>query len=109
MALFDSGAPRDAYVLSFYLATSVPLFGFFSGLVPGAACIQHFVLRSILWCRGVAPWNYPNFLNYATERMLLQRVGGRYRFIHELLQEHFATMKQKNPRTWPDPQKGDVT
>jgi DNA polymerase III delta prime subunit len=64
-----------------------------SGLVPGAACIQHFALRFILWCRGVTPWNYARFLNYATERMLLQRVGGRYRFIHELLREHFATME----------------
>jgi hypothetical protein len=24
--------------------------------------------------------------------LLLQRVGGRYRFIHKLIQEHFAAM-----------------
>jgi hypothetical protein len=71
----------------------VLFFGLLSGLVPGAACIQHFALRFILWCRGVTPWNYARFLNYAAERMLLQRVGGRYRFIHELLREHFATME----------------
>ncbi len=33
------------------------------------------------------------FLNSATERMFLQRIGGRYRFIHKLLQEHFAKME----------------
>jgi DNA polymerase III delta prime subunit len=73
--------------------SGVLFFGSLSGLVPGAACIQHFALRFILWCRGVTPWNYARFLNYATERRLLQRVGGRYRFIHELLREHFATME----------------
>jgi hypothetical protein len=75
--------------------SGVLFLGLLSGLVPGAACIQHFALRFILWCRGVTPWNYPRFLNYATERMLLQRVGGHYRFIHELLREHFATMEAK--------------
>jgi hypothetical protein len=73
--------------------SGVLVLALFSGLVPGAACIQHFALRFILWCRGVTPWNYARFLNYATERRLLQRVGGRYRFIHELLREHFATME----------------
>jgi len=29
------------------------------------------------------------------ERMFLQRVGGRYSFIHELLQKHFAAMPRK--------------
>ena len=54
------------------------------------ACIKHFTLRAVLcWC-GLIPWNYARFLNYATEKKLLQRVGGRYRFIHDLLREHFA-------------------
>ncbi|MEA5508769.1 hypothetical protein VB715_03245 [Crocosphaera sp. UHCC 0190] len=34
------------------------------------------------------PWNYARFLDYCTEQLLLQRVGGGYRFIHRLLQEH---------------------
>ncbi|MEP7304039.1 MAG: TIR domain-containing protein [Acidobacteriota bacterium] len=68
------------------------LFGVMGGFVPGVACIQHFTLRSVLWFFGLAPWRYARFLNYATERMLLQRVGGRYRFIHDLLREHFAAM-----------------
>ncbi|MEG4272719.1 MULTISPECIES: hypothetical protein [unclassified Microcoleus] len=55
--------------------------------------IQHFILRFLLWFNGHIPWNYARFLNYATERMLLQRVGGRYRFIHRFLQEYFANIK----------------
>jgi hypothetical protein len=40
--------------------------GFCCGLVPGAACIQHFTLRFVLWCSGVMPWRYVRFLDYAT-------------------------------------------
>ncbi len=70
------------------------LFGLLGALVPGAACVQHYTLRCVLWCFGLAPWQYAQFLNYATERMLLQRVGGRYRFIHDLLREHVALMER---------------
>lgn len=58
----------------------------------GMACIQHFALRFSLYTAGWIPWNYAHFLNYCTELLLLQRVGGRYRFIHRLVQEHFAAM-----------------
>jgi hypothetical protein len=30
--------------------------------------------------------------DYGTKRLLLQRISGRYRFMHKLLQEHFAKM-----------------
>jgi hypothetical protein len=58
----------------------------------GNACAQHFTLRLILHRNRSIPWNYSRFLDYCTKRMFLQRVGGRYRFIHRLLQEHFAQM-----------------
>lgn len=58
----------------------------------GTPVIKHFILRIILWSRGYIPWNYAKFLDYCTDRLLLQRVGGGYRFIHKLLQEHFAEM-----------------
>jgi hypothetical protein len=65
------------------------------GLVDGGgkACIQHFTLRLILYRDGYIPWNYARFLDYATERIFLQKVGGGYIFIHRLLLEHFAQMK----------------
>ncbi|MEH2032197.1 MAG: NACHT domain-containing protein [Nostoc sp.] len=64
-------------------------------LCGGFTCIQHFFLRLILYRNGYIPWNYARFLDYCTERMLIQRVGGRYRFIHKLLQDHFAQMDFK--------------
>jgi hypothetical protein len=51
---------------------------------------QHISLRIVLCFSNKIPWNYARFLNYCTERLLLQRVGGRYRFIHRLVQERFA-------------------
>ena len=64
--------------------------GFLAGLLPGAACIQHVILRLVMWWSGMAPLRYVRFLDFATERMLLQRIGGRYRFLHVLLRDHFA-------------------
>ena len=67
--------------------------GFIGGLFyGGVACVQHLTLRLVLFFSGCMPWNYARFLDYCTERLLLQRVGGRYRFVHKLLQEHFAAM-----------------
>jgi DNA polymerase III delta prime subunit len=73
------------------------IFGLFFGFLVsmqtgGEACIQHFVLRLVLFQNGFIPWNYARFLNYCTERLFLQRVGGRYRFIHKLLQDYFAEL-----------------
>ncbi len=64
--------------------------GLFSGLFSGGLpCIQHGVLRILLWRQKVIPWNYAKFLEYGHNLGLLQQVGGRYRFLHELLRSHF--------------------
>ncbi|MEQ8464410.1 hypothetical protein [Coleofasciculus sp. E1-EBD-02] len=55
----------------------------------GLACIQHIVLRLILWWSGAIPRNYQHFFSYGRELGFIQQVGGRYRFIHDLLREHF--------------------
>jgi serine/threonine protein kinase len=71
------------------------IFGLGFGLVAGGgeACVKHLILRVILYCNGCIPWNYARFLNYATERIFLQKVGGGYIFVHRLLLEHFAQMR----------------
>jgi hypothetical protein len=65
-------------------------FGILAGLLPGAACIQHVVLRLVLWASGTLPLRCVRFFDFATRRRLLQRVGGRYRFIHVLIRDHLA-------------------
>jgi hypothetical protein len=38
---------------------------------------------------------YLAFLEYATERILLRRVGGGYQFVHRLVQEHVADYEEE--------------
>ena len=59
----------------------------------GLAVIQHVCLRIILTRHYPVPWNLARFLTYCHERRLLQQIGGRYRFIHRELLEHFAGME----------------
>jgi len=60
----------------------------------GQACLSHLALRFVLWREGLMPLNYVRFLEYATERIFLRRVGGGYIFVHRLVQEHFAANEE---------------
>ena len=69
--------------------------GLLSALVfGGEACTKHFILRLLLYVETGVPWNYPQFLDYAAERILLHKTGGGYIYIHDLLLEHFATLSK---------------
>ncbi|MEO8954240.1 MAG: hypothetical protein ABI396_04880, partial [Ktedonobacteraceae bacterium] len=75
-------------ILSFAL-----LIGLIAGLLNGGLfCFRYFVLCVVLWQVGLIPWNYPRFLDYAAERILLRKVGGGYIFVHRLLLEYFASL-----------------
>jgi hypothetical protein len=72
-----------------------PLAGLTFGLrFGGRACLQHFGLRLVLWHNKFAPLNYTRFLDYATARIFLHKVGGGYVFVHRMLLEYFAAMRQ---------------
>ena len=58
----------------------------------GFACLQHVILRLVLWYHGYAPWHYVRFLEFAAQRVLMRKVGGGYIFIHRLLLEYFVTL-----------------
>jgi len=58
----------------------------------GFASVQHFFLRIRLWRAGCIPWQYARFLDYASECILLRKVGGGYIFIHRLLLDYFASL-----------------
>ncbi len=64
-------------------------------LTPGAAVIQHFTVRLLLSLSESLPFNYKKFLEYATQKRILQRVGGRYRFIHIYLRDYFADNRKE--------------
>ncbi len=66
------------------------LFGLIFG---GLACIQHLVLRIMLWRNSSAPLRYARFLDYAAGCIFLRKVGGGYIFVHRLLLEYFASLE----------------
>jgi hypothetical protein len=64
------------------------------GLVYGGlACIQHVVLRWLLWRSRMAPLRYAAFLDDCAKRIFLHRVGGGWIFVHRLLMEYFAAQE----------------
>ncbi|NER82244.1 MAG: NACHT domain-containing protein [Leptolyngbya sp. SIO1D8] len=74
--------------------------GLISGLIGGLSfglsvgletVAQHYTLRFLLTQEGSFPWDCVRFLDHAAEHRFIQRVGGRYRFVHDLLRKHFAT------------------
>ena len=85
--LFPLGLQSKISVISWGLILGL-LFG------GGIACIQHFSLRLILWIKGFMPMNYARFLDYASDRLLMKKVGGGYIFYHRMLMEHFAQRHQ---------------
>ena len=80
--------------LSFGCLFGLAVFGLVGGLVNGGrACIQHLVLRIMLWRNGSAPLNYVRFLDYTAGHIFLRKVGGGYIFVHRLLLEYFASLE----------------
>jgi len=61
----------------------------------GYACVSHVALRLVLSSTGALPLRTVSFLDYATERVFLRKVGGGYIFVHRLLQEHFADIDER--------------
>lgn len=55
-----------------------------------------FIISRLLRSRGLIPPHYQQFLDYATERIFLQRVGNRYMFIHRLLLDYFADLENED-------------
>ncbi len=73
------------------------IFGLLCGLTfGGLAAIQIKIVQWLLSHTGVMPTNYTQFLDYATEHLLLRKVGGGYMFVHNLLLEHLASQYSAN-------------
>ena len=58
----------------------------------GRSCQQHLALRIVLYLTGYIPWNYANFLNYASQLSFLNKIGGGYQFFNEMFKEHLASL-----------------
>jgi hypothetical protein len=86
----EHGGFMNAFVLSI-------AWGAGCGLLLGLACgggaaLQHSVLRIFLWHHGLAPLRYTRWLGYGIHlRLLYWGIGGGHRFIHRVVQDHFAS------------------
>lgn len=93
---------KEIPIINVSIITSIStLFGLFALVLfytyGGGACIYHYSLRFMLWRRNFAPLNYVGFLEYAADRIFLNRVGGGYAFIHRMIQEYFAELEPEKP------------
>lgn len=78
-------------------SVAVLIYGIFEVLLSGGlTCLQHVVLRLILWRAGYIPRNYIRFLDYAADHILIRKVGGGYIFIHRLIQDYFASLESSS-------------
>jgi hypothetical protein len=72
--------------------------GILGGLLHGGSTvIKHFVVRLLLALEGVAPLRYVRFLDFACDRILLNRFGNGFVFYHDLLRTHFASLWNPMP------------
>ncbi len=105
LGIFSQNGPRP--FSSAFLLTPVVmlLIGLVTGLLTGGLTgIQHFVLRWLLRRRKCIPRRLVPFLDYATERIFLHKVGGGYIFIHRLLLDYFASSETPSV-TYPPPKR----
>lgn len=94
-----SFSPLTQWILPDTWFHSWLLYGLPGALVIGLllgwwASLKHFNLRRSLRKIDAMPSNYPRFLEYAVERILLRKAGGGYLFIHRLLLDYFASLPQ---------------
>ena len=68
-----------------------PILGLMLG---GLFCLNHFVLRLVLWFSRLAPLRYARFLDHAAERLFLRKVGGGYIFVHRMLRDYLASLTE---------------
>lgn len=84
IALYKAGITR--VVLD---AICLPLLATFT--FGGAlTCLQHGILRLVLYWAKRIPWNWVIFFKQAEDRLFIQQIGGSFIFVHRYLQEHFA-------------------
>jgi hypothetical protein len=58
----------------------------------GRAWLHHFALRGALIISGQIPVRWVRFLRYATDNILLHRLGGGYAFTHRIFLEYFVRL-----------------
>jgi hypothetical protein len=85
------------YIVLFGMLGYVPFgvpFGVLFGVLiyGGEAVVKHYVLRLLLHVNTLLPLSLVPFLEAMRARVLVQRAGAHYRFVHHTFQEHIAAL-----------------
>ena len=83
-------------IIMFILGLCVAVItGLVAGKIPssGRHPELHYALRIVLEKDDCIPHNYADFLDYATDLTFMKKIGGGYKFYHDLFQEYFASLK----------------
>ena len=80
-----------------------PVLAIIGGMLVGHPVVQHFVLRVMIARAGVLPHplsgrRLVRFLDSFQDGLILQRIGGGWRFVHRGLREYLASLAADNPR-----------
>ncbi len=59
----------------------------------GDAVLKHYILRYFLNDKNYITWKIVPFLDYATDQIVLRKIGGGYIFIHRSLMEHISELE----------------
>ncbi len=99
LVLFALGGEyRTWELLAKWLITGLVIhFSYFTAWFGGLDVAKHYLVRAVIGATRQGPWDFPRLLDDASQRNLMQRVGGGYIFVHRLLLDHFAAMDLPPP------------
>lgn len=86
--LAKSGGLLHGLSLLILIAAIAPISGLIANIYATFPWLKSLYIRWTRSRKGNIPWNYARFLEFLTERLLLQKIRGRYRLIHPLLNQH---------------------
>ncbi len=74
--------------LLIFIVAIAPISGLIASIYATLPWLKPLYIRLNRARKGNIPWNYARFLEFLTERLLLQKIRARYRLIHPLLNQH---------------------
>jgi hypothetical protein len=78
--------------LLIFIVAIAPISGLIASIYATLPWLKPLYIRLTRSRKGNIPWNYARFLEFLTERLLLQKIRDRYRLIHPLLNQHLQNL-----------------
>jgi hypothetical protein len=78
--------------LLIFIVAIAPISGLIASIYATLPWLKPLYTRLTRSRKGNIPWNYARFLEFLTERLLLQKIRDRYRLIHPLLGQHLQNL-----------------